>query len=174
MKYRDFLTHSSSPFRDNRRTNAVRMRVEHIRENETQRGKVPAIARAIMVKSLHLPPKTTKSNRCGTGTTAFHNKPHAATPQMRSTDAAATVLKAPRNLPPSLISLLLSSQDTVHIHPFKPARFAALRRHWKNGTFIKHIHLRADSLELAGLRRKSWTVPYAASPRLRRYCAGLM
>ena len=25
-----------------------------------------------------------------------------------------------------------------------------------------------------GLRRKSWTVPYAASPRLRRYCAGLM
>ena len=31
-----------------------------------------------------------------------------------------------------------------------------------------------NSGKYLGLRRKSWTVPYAASPRLRRYCAGLM
>ena len=32
----------------------------------------------------------------------------------------------------------------------------------------------SSRFEQKGLRRKSWTVPYAASPRLRRYCAGLM
>ena len=31
-----------------------------------------------------------------------------------------------------------------------------------------------ENFDQIGLRRKSWTVPYAASPRLRRYCAGLM
>lgn len=41
-------------------------------------------------------------------------------------------------------------------------------------TYDEHAVQKRFDNEKPGLRRKSWTVPYAASPRLRRYCAGLM